>query len=1474
MSKIADREGAEEMVSEIVSPYLKRLTYDKQADSATVESVVEAGLIGALTSLAYGGAQTAVKKVAGVNTVIPSELENVATYDEALKKGWDSNDKATVEKVSQAKAETLKTISQELANMSDDKRAKYIDKHNLGAMFNADGTLTDNYNNAYNGNMELARAYDTRYVSMGADVNVINSDIQSLTDNMVKDYAQRNNVSIEQATAESKPIQVYQGELSDKAQKSVVKAKKFTSTMSKIGLNNLNLVVVDENPMFNGVVVNGKNTYVGKDTFENGNWTKAIVHEVLHTNEDTKTYKVLADIVRKVAEGKGILDTRQQEILERYQGSDQKTVDSELTALLTEELIGNEQFIDKVVAEQPNIAMRFVKKIQNLIKLFKMSGEQRAEYKVLTLAENMYLRSAYDHGRQNLIQSIEQGREDNKQVQVDEQNAEVAVDQNREVGYNNAEPIAQYSRKKTRPYLKYETIGYENVEYLRKEVKRLFNGVNGIANNIGLSKENDIYYCDCSYDNGEIFLGIYRKTIVEDEKSRFKYLEGINERAISKGYVCDEVSKNLRRASDEYSGSGVGRQLQEELSVDKGQSKDIKERVSREDGNRGNRRLDYSLKDSQGNELTQQQAEYFRDSKIRDEQGNLLVVYHGSRNAGFTIFKTDLEGTYFTADKQYATEYAKMNNDNVYSVYLDIKKPFDTREKKARKIFEEQFYGQWGNGAPLTERGLLDWTDGADMYDFLQEKGLDYDGIIVDEGGVPTPSGVKDRGISYVAFYPEQIKLTTNLSPTSDQDIRYSLKVGNEEISGAIEETKNLVALHNLTEAKLMKILQLGGFPMPSIAITRTDLPHENYGDITIVFGRNTIDPESDSRNVVYDRDAWTPTTPKIEVKLREQSVDALIKELQDKVKGYSAYERNIHSFFDGKYRTNNGDYIVSDMDYTKESFGERAIRSSGIVAAYLSEKGVNVEPVYAERGFTMGWSSFTRKEATELFDFVGITKDITRHNATQEQRDAILEKFIEYRAKEKLSLMRRFKKDKTLTIEQVKEILRGEYDDGDVSQLFFMAEDFFNEKRPKDIYDEYATLEKMQSEITDKQDFYDWFWNKVESTFEKKGIDNDSDIFDRRGNRRSFEQRHYSYTAANIVRAMQHGDQEGNIHLGMSAGALAAKLSKRFDSIEDIREAKEYLALVSEDDLKAFNDKTYELYDELVTTIAGRTSDFMSDSSRRNDVGDILGKCAAVKPLTIENIKRKFSSETRGYNLGYKFNDQIAEQALLLFESLKHIPTTYFEAKPRRVVGFDEIKIVILPESASQEIVKALDERNINYTKYNNENSRTDIINKIDDIKFSRKSPAPSQVGDIIKAKGNLTTDKIFTKDEAKKIIADIEERLVFEDKGMVGTVKGTNELIDRLWKGLNKADKGGYTRVGVEIADYVINHTVVEDIYECLYGDTEVDEAIEVIKTLKQYFHKVKISDRVLGEIKHHFDDKASKVLSLWRAKEGGLA
>lgn len=46
----------------------------------------------------------------------------------------------------------------------------------------------------------------------------------------------------------------------------------------------------------------------------------------------------------------------------------------------------------------------------------------------------------------------------------------------------------------------------------------------------------------------------------------------------------------------------------------------------------------YSLKDSSGRTLSEEQAEYFKDSKVRDEDGSLKVMYHGTTQHGFTVF--------------------------------------------------------------------------------------------------------------------------------------------------------------------------------------------------------------------------------------------------------------------------------------------------------------------------------------------------------------------------------------------------------------------------------------------------------------------------------------------------------------------------------------------------------------------------------------------------------------------------------------------------------------------------------------------------------------------------------------------------------------------------------------------------------------------------------------------------------------------
>ena len=92
-------------------------------------------------------------------------------------------------------------------------------------------------------------------------------------------------------------------------------------------------------------------------------------------------------------------------------------------------------------------------------------------------------------------------------------------------------------------------------------------------------------------------------------------------------------------------------------------------------------------------------------------------------------------------------------------------------------------------------------------------------------------------------------------------------------LSEPVEEKDNLIAVHNIYTDKLAKSLKLGGFPMPSIAVIKSDMGHGNYGECSFVFDKSTIDPKADKRNKVYGGDAWTPTYPAIEYKASEDVI-------------------------------------------------------------------------------------------------------------------------------------------------------------------------------------------------------------------------------------------------------------------------------------------------------------------------------------------------------------------------------------------------------------------------------------------------------------------------------------------------------------------------------------------------------------------------------------------------------------------------
>lgn len=88
--------------------------------------------------------------------------------------------------------------------------------------------------------------------------------------------------------------------------------------------------------------------------------------------------------------------------------------------------------------------------------------------------------------------------------------------------------------------------------------------------------------------------------------------------------------------------------------------------------------------DNYGNELTTEQKDFFKDSKVTDEDGNLIEVYHGTPNGEFTVFdrsygnpENDMGiGFYFTNDE-----------GDVDTNYVDGGPDFDAKvEREAERI--------------------------------------------------------------------------------------------------------------------------------------------------------------------------------------------------------------------------------------------------------------------------------------------------------------------------------------------------------------------------------------------------------------------------------------------------------------------------------------------------------------------------------------------------------------------------------------------------------------------------------------------------------------------------------------------------------------------------------------------------------------------------------------------------------------------
>lgn len=181
----------------------------------------------------------------------------------------------------------------------------------------------------------------------------------------------------------------------------------------------------------------------------------------------------------------------------------------------------------------------------------------------------------------------------------------------------------------------------------------------------------------------------------------------------------------------------------------------------------------------------------------------------------------------------------------------------------------------------------------------------------------------------------------TRLNQPSGTSIRNPEPVVNKKftLSDRVEQTKNLVAVHNLTEDKMLSTLKLGGFPMPSIAVTKSYIPHTNFGEISLVFGRETIDPKANRKNAVYSADAWTPTFPKVEYEANSKVTSRVYERLGDLAGSVDQYfKRDID-------RARYGMEDLLNRYGGEEELIKAVMGNYGLKAAYLEEQGIHIEP-------------------------------------------------------------------------------------------------------------------------------------------------------------------------------------------------------------------------------------------------------------------------------------------------------------------------------------------------------------------------------------------------------------------------------------------------------------------------------------------------------------------------------------------------
>ena len=571
--------------------------------------------------------------------------------------------------------------------------------------------------------------------------------------------------------------------------------------------------------------------------------------------------------------------------------------------------------------------------------------------------------------------------------------------------------------------------------------------------------------------------------------------------------------------------------------------------------------------------------------------------------------------------------------------------------------------------------------------------------------GFKIPSELQLSGsIGRIAYGNQDVKLSgvkfTELEEKTPikKNIRFQLAAPVE-----VDSQKDLVAVHNLTEQNLQEALELGGMPSPSIAVVKAREGHTKYGPVSLVFGSDTIDPMVDKANRVYGADAWTPTRPGVEYEVNYNAM----RDFENRV-----YEASGEAF-EGKF-VNSAAVQRAGVDeassLSREELAQKMQRDTGVQLAYLKDKGITVEPVY--------------RMEQEQFDSIGndALEAVIRRTGEAEIKEAFeggdidrLDKLADAAAdalEEKYThgALEGQNRRWMLRINKLRNENRG--------RLYQLLEHAYkmltNTSAGKQTLDVEATRNAIR-EKAPEQKVEQWVYDQLEGVLGEKGIRNEKEPFTPSGKKRSFAQLHNPYTLENLVKAMNSQNARGQDVWGVSASTLMSTTTAEYKTLDEARADKGRLRQMPEAEYKKLLEDADGQIEQVIRMLRQETTPHSDNSFEEQEIlGEILMQAAQGK-RTAAAIGKAFAKED------YIISKDAAQRILKLYNDVAKIPTGYFEAKPQRAVGFDEVRAAILPDNASKSLIDELQQKGVKVELYKagDDAQRTAVLNRVPDVRF-----------------------------------------------------------------------------------------------------------------------------------------------------------